>query len=535
MSLSAKKIDEIKSLNIPLNIKLLALRATSDEEVSAILCGNSDKNKPQVSSTNNSSIFVNKQDNTTDQNIGWSISSLRNKDNGNEEISYAITSALNDGNIEQKEAINKDGTYKEGFEILDLNGDKKVDDKEWDFFTSGGKFHKKSKTSIINRDEFKKAAETLDEFGSLDFNTNGEVSNKDKLRAYKIVEAGHYLEENLDEISPEIKEEYTKELDKIKIGGEVSGKQYTAVAYGKEGINFNIIYDEKEANSSVLLHELTHNIQAEKDSQKKMKQINKEAQAFYIQALFESKVNDGGFKTKPASREIILSDYYWGNKEIKNRWLSQIQNDETIRNKLNMPNGTEISETDRTEYLERIYKERNQDLNVQGSTNSLSKSKNEDEQTLAKHLNEYLNKKTKGEYIEVQHCNQIRVNIEKIKANPNYKNDFELQKTITAVENLPDVIELNSIIDASWGKPLQTLTFTDKKDNYSGKYYSDFLVNSSKSNNVEKISAETLIQNTKLIDYYMKYYHLTKEEAENQIRNGKYITIGNEFKEEQNK
>lgn len=236
---------------------------------------------------------------------------LTNTETGENIVNQIVKDSLFDEKIEKSEVIDKNGNAKLGFEIFDLNGNGKIDNLEWDYFSSGGKIHKKENNEVTAQ-EFFDAIGKIDQFGST-WRCNNKISDDEKKKLYKVIEAGHYFEENIGKISEAVKKEYIDILDddRLIVTGEYRPRDkacadapYSVNSKGEVvslGVNFQQVHNHKENNVITLIHELTHNIQTKKGV---MLGIKEEAQAFYMEALFREK----------ALNESFLSDIPYENE-----------------------------------------------------------------------------------------------------------------------------------------------------------------------------------------------------------------------------
>lgn len=243
---------------------------------------------------------------------------LTTAETGENIVNQIVKDSVFDGKIEKAEVIDKNGNAKLGFEIFDLNGNGKIDNLEWDYFSSGGRIHRKENNEVTAK-EFFDAIDKVDEFGST-WHRNNKISDDEKKKLYKVIEAGHYFEENIGKISEAVKKEYMDILDddRLIITGEYSPSMralaeapYSVNSKGEVlsfGVNFQTVSDDKKNNVMTLLHELTHDIQAKKGCIPKiqggMPEIKGEAQAFYMETLFREK----------ALNESFLSDIPYENE-----------------------------------------------------------------------------------------------------------------------------------------------------------------------------------------------------------------------------
>lgn len=517
MALSKTTLDYINKLQVPPEEKAKLLNANSDGDVSLMLKELGIKS-PTLSSEQKNTIFA-KPLPQNNQDLGLH---LKNKDTNTEEINDTVKSALSDGKIEKTEVMDQDKNVKKGFEIIDLNGDKKVDDVEWDYFSSGGKLYKKE-ANEISKKKFEDAVKNLDAFGSAELTEDSAVSNEEKLRLYKMTEAGHYLDENLDKISPEVKKEALKVLDSTRITGGRINLRCGAYSYGNYQMNFNIIVEEKEKNASNLFHELIHGIQYNQDPDCKASAMTTEAQAYYMQALFESKTHDGGLSKPSDTIQKERQHYFWGNDEIRNKWLQKAQDDSCLREKLNLDKNIKIGEAQRNSYLQMLHTEINNSVKIPDAINGLSGSKDESQQKLAQKLDEY--SKADG-HINMEGYSELKKLITEIKSNPNYATDKKLQQTMSSVEKLPDKIELDVIMREYSGNPFHALQ-SNEKEVYGEKFYNDF-INMDKNKQLTRgqVASQLLLNNEILLKRYMKFFGLSKEEVIEMLKHDDYAKIG---------
>lgn len=214
-------------------------------------------------------------------------------ENGNNIISDEIkTQFKNSEKIAFKDAVDESGNIKKGYEIFDLNGDGKLDNKEKGYFSASG--HSTDKTgNAVGLAEFLNAMTELDMVGyvkSAGSNTkNKTVTTQDKQAIYKILDSGVYMLENMKNFPEDLQKDYANILkDQCLYDNKRS------YAVGTHSGNVITVDDtiSKPEIASVMTHELTHAL-----LDNKMSSLQQEVVTFFMEYKLysEAKKNDADY------------------------------------------------------------------------------------------------------------------------------------------------------------------------------------------------------------------------------------------------
>ena len=220
-------------------------------------------------------------------------SSLKDE-NGNNIVTKEIKAQFNTNNkIAFKDIIDNNGNIKKGFEIFDLNGDGKIDNKEKGYFSAAGHFTDKSQETI-NVSEFLNALIELDKVGYVESAGNNienkTITTQDKKALYKILESGVYMLENMKNFSPELQQEYADVLKEQCLYND--NRQNTVGRHIDNMIALDTESISKPEIASVMTHELTHAL-----LDNKMPALQQEVVTFFMEYKLysEAQKNDPNY------------------------------------------------------------------------------------------------------------------------------------------------------------------------------------------------------------------------------------------------
>lgn len=210
---------------------------------------------------------------------------------GNSIISDEIkTQFKTNEQIAFKDIVDNDGNVKKGYEIFDLNGDGKLDDKERGYFSASG--HSTDKAgNTVGLAEFLNAMTELDMVGydkSIGTNTQNEkITTQDKKAIHKILDSGIYMLENMKHLPEDLQKDYANILKDQCL---YDSKRLDAV--GTHVGNMITVDTEsisKPEIASVVTHELTHAL-----LDNKMPPLQQEVVTFFMEYKLysEAKKND---------------------------------------------------------------------------------------------------------------------------------------------------------------------------------------------------------------------------------------------------
>ena len=212
-------------------------------------------------------------------------------ENGNNIISDEIkTQFKNSENIAFKDIVDESGNIKKGFEIFDLNGDGKLDDKEKGYFSTSG--HSTDKAgNAVGLAEFLNAMTELDKVGYVKSAGNNienkTITTQDRKALHKILDSGIYMLENMKNFPAELQKDYARVLKEQCL---YDSKRRDAV--GTHIGNMITVDTEsisKPEIATVVTHELTHAILDDK-----MPPLQQEVVTFFMEYKFykEASKND---------------------------------------------------------------------------------------------------------------------------------------------------------------------------------------------------------------------------------------------------
>jgi len=210
------------------------------------------------------------------------------------------------------ELTNPDGSIKDGMELFDLNGDGKLDDKEKDYFASGGIPLKTDKTTFSLNDFI----ETVKKIDRIRYDSgycrnmeNGKITQDDKNVLYRLLDGIYNMVDNIHDLPEETQKYYIDALKIVNIGSYQS--KYSVGIQKKNMINFNTdLVKDRNALSGVMIHELTHFVLSNMSD---MDALTQEVETFYMEyKLLQSYRKRPGFKemdfnysTGAASRDYV--------------------------------------------------------------------------------------------------------------------------------------------------------------------------------------------------------------------------------------
>ncbi len=199
---------------------------------------------------------------------------------GNSIISDEIkTQFKNSEKIAFKDIVDEAGNVKKGYEIFDLNGDGKLDNKEKGYFSASG--HSTDKAgNAVGLAEFLNAMNELDMVGydkAIGENTkNKKITTQDKQAIHKILDSGVYMLENMKHLPEDLQKDYANILKDQCL---YDSKRRDAV--GTHIGNMITVDTEsisKPEIASVVTHELTHALLDDK-----MPPLQQEVVTFYME------------------------------------------------------------------------------------------------------------------------------------------------------------------------------------------------------------------------------------------------------------
>lgn len=286
-------------------------------------------------------------------------------DNNNLVINDKIKELFNNSDsVPLNNLVDKNGNIKQGYEVFDLNGDGKFDDKEKQYFSSGGKFLD-SEHINLTIDNFTNAIKNLDKFGyvpSADNNIeNNIITKSDKELLYRNIAGVFNMVENMKDFPQETQQKFIQALKDVNIVQHHTKYSTGAQLGGKISVDAKNMNDDEIA--TVLIHELTHYILSQTTD---MNPLTQEVETFYMEyKLYQN------LKTKP--------DFYDRNHVGNNVIFSNINYLRTVEKLKEMyPN---LSEKDIavTAFMEEIYDSYNGRLGYSSMTEEeLKNSKYDD-------------------------------------------------------------------------------------------------------------------------------------------------------------
>lgn len=221
-------------------------------------------------------------------------------ENGNNIVTKEIKTQFNTNDkIAFKDIVDNDGNIKKGFEIFDLNGDGKIDNKEKGYFSAAGHFMYKPKENI-DISEFLNALTALDKVGYVESTGNNTenktITTQDKKSIYKILESGVYMLENIKNFPPELQQEYADELKEQCLYN--NNRKNTVGRHIDNMIALDTDSISKPEIASVMTHELTHAL-----LDNKMPALQQEVVTFFMEYKLysEAKKNDPNYSEQVAS------------------------------------------------------------------------------------------------------------------------------------------------------------------------------------------------------------------------------------------
>lgn len=199
---------------------------------------------------------------------------------GNNVISDEIKNQFkNNEEIAFKDVVDEAGNVKKGYEIFDLNGDGKIDNKEKGYFSASG--HSTDKAgNAVGLTEFLKAMTELDMVGyvkAADNNIeNNTVTTQDKKAIHKILDSGVYMLENMKDFPADLQKDYANVLKEQCL---YDCKRYASVGtHVGNKITVDTETISKPEIASVVTHELTHALLGDK-----MSSLQQEVVTFFME------------------------------------------------------------------------------------------------------------------------------------------------------------------------------------------------------------------------------------------------------------
>ncbi|MCM1265740.1 MAG: hypothetical protein NC200_06030 [Candidatus Gastranaerophilales bacterium] len=214
------------------------------------------------------------------------ITSLKDSRSGDDMLTPEVRALFSQERTEisMDNLVDENGFIKKGYELFDLNGDKKLDDLERNYFSTGGKYINKG-SNIITVENFAKILSQLDVF---DGRHDEILTQNDRRTLYLYIQGAHQMLNSLEEFPEEIRSLYEQALVgishlEIDKNPESAGFQRNGVIGIKDENNQRTGKPDKFQVASVLIHELTHFICGHLSEDKKYPAITQEVQTFYME------------------------------------------------------------------------------------------------------------------------------------------------------------------------------------------------------------------------------------------------------------
>jgi len=227
-----------------------------------------------------------------ERNISY-LSNLSLKDeHGNEVITDEVKSLFNiqKTEISIDDLTDENGNIKSGLELFDLNGDKKLDEKERAYFSSQGKIV--GAKDKITLGDFTKILENLQLF---DISKDG-LTDSERQILHKYIESAFIMLDGLEKMPDGVKELYETAMSEISFIGDESDIIF-AGRYDTKMKNIRLKdYNDKSQIAETLIHELTHYICTEM-TDKEMKNLTQEVECFYITSMLHNQIATGENRT----------------------------------------------------------------------------------------------------------------------------------------------------------------------------------------------------------------------------------------------
>jgi len=218
-------------------------------------------------------------------------------ESGNDVITPEVKALFSGDNTSTSynNVVDENGNIKPGMELFDLNGDKKLDDYEKAYFSSGGHAASNNLESL-NIESLIAAVKSLDSIEYYDGYApqDGQITAKNKEHLYAMLGASYYMLENIDQLPEDLQSQYKNSLKEIFFKENISKGASGVFSGSAIAINSNEIGQAEMA--SVIIHELTHHIL----SKTGMENLLQEVETFYMEYKLHknAKANDSKYDTK---------------------------------------------------------------------------------------------------------------------------------------------------------------------------------------------------------------------------------------------